>query len=58
MVALIMSEKVGVFAALKDKDLFNKAHLEYRVLTWPGEIDLASDAMHDAIKQKGRWVLQ
>lgn len=58
MVKLIMSDKAGVFAALKDQDLFNKAHLEYGVLTWPGEIDLAPDAMHDAIKQKGRWVLQ
>lgn len=58
MVKLIMSDKAGVFAALKDQDLFNKAHLEHGVLTWPGEIDLAPDAMHDAIKQKGRWVLQ
>lgn len=57
MVNLIMSEGAGVFAALKDKDLFNKAHLEYGVLTWPGEIDLAPDAMHDAIKENGRWVL-
>lgn len=58
MVKLIMSEHAGVFSALKDRDLFNMAHLEYGVLTWPGEIDLAPDAMHDAIKQKGRWVLQ
>lgn len=58
MVKLIMSDKAGVFAALKDRDLFNKAYLEYGVLTWPGEIDLAPDAMHDAIKQKGRWILQ
>lgn len=58
MVQLIMSDKAGVFAALKDQAIFYKAHLEYGVLTWPGEIDLAPDAMHDAIKQKGRWVLQ
>lgn len=58
MVKLIMSDKAGVFAALKDSAIFEKAHLEYGVLTWPGEIDLAPDAMHDAIKQTGRWVLQ
>ena len=58
MVKLIASDKAGVFTALKDIELFNKAYLEYGVLTWPGEIDLAPDAMHDAIKQKGRWVLQ
>ena len=58
MSQLIMSERAGVFAALKDRDLFNQAHLEYGVLTWSGEIDLAPDAMHDAIKLNGRWVLQ
>tara|TARA_Y100000588_G_C14211952_1_gene907068 strand:- start:398 stop:760 length:363 start_codon:yes stop_codon:yes gene_type:complete len=58
MTALIMSERAGVFSILKDKAIFDQAHLEYGVLTWPGEIDLAPDAMHDAIKQKGRWILQ
>ena len=58
MITLIMSNRAGVFAALKDLKLFNQAHLEYGVLTWPGEIDLAPDAMHDAVKKYGRWVLQ
>lgn len=57
MIELIMSEKAGVFKVLKDKNLFKEAHLVYGVVTWPGEIDLAPDAMHDAIKQNGRWVL-
>jgi hypothetical protein len=26
-------------------------------VTWPGEIDLAPDAMHDEIKKNGKWVL-
>jgi hypothetical protein len=25
---------------------------------WPGEIDLAPDAMYDEIKKQGRWVLE
>jgi hypothetical protein len=58
MVQFIMSERAGVFAALKNQDLFNQAYLEYGVLTWPGEIDLAPDAMHDAITRNGRWVLR
>jgi hypothetical protein len=58
MIKLIMGARAGVFAALKNIKIFNQAHLEYGVLTWPGEIDLAPDAMHDAIQQKGRWVLQ
>lgn len=57
MAQLIMSDKAGVFSALKDEVIFNQAYLLHGVLTWPGEIDLAPDAMHAAIKQKGRWVL-
>ena len=54
---LVMSDKAGVFAALRDPAVFNRAHLEYGVVTWPGEIDLAPDAMHEEIKKQGRWVL-
>lgn len=46
-----MSDKAGVFAALSDHDLFNKAHLEYGVPTWLGKIDLTPDGMYDVIKQ-------
>ena len=54
----IFSHKSGVFAKLKDTKLFNQVYLEYGVVTWPGEIDLAPDAMHDEIKQHGKWILQ
>ncbi|NNM60240.1 MAG: DUF2442 domain-containing protein [Legionellales bacterium] len=57
MKALIMREKAGVFAALRDIDTFNQVYLEYGVATWPNEIDLAPDAMHRVIKQQGIWVL-
>lgn len=57
MAALIMSDKAGVFAALKNRALFNQVHLEYGVATWPSEIDLAPDAMYQEVKSKGRWVL-
>lgn len=53
---LIMSDKAGVFAALRDKALFAKAYVEYGAVVWPGEIDLAPDAMYDEIKNQGRWV--
>jgi hypothetical protein len=53
----VKSDKAGVFAALKDVSLFNQVHLEHGVATWPGEIDLAPDAMHDEIKLHGKWVL-
>lgn len=28
------------------------------IVTWPGELDLAPDAMHRHIKESGEWVLQ
>ena len=58
MMNFVTSEKAGIFAVLKDPHLFSQAHIEYGVVTWPGEIDLAPDAMHYEIKQKGRWVLK
>ena len=53
---LILSNRAGVFAALRDPALFAKAHVEYGAVVWPGEIDPAPDAMYDEIKNQGRWV--
>lgn len=55
---LIMSPKAGVFSKLKDNAIFNQVHIEFGVATWPGEIDLAPDAMHEEIKKHGKWILQ
>lgn len=53
----ILGSGAGVFAVLKDVKLFNQVYLEFGALTWPGEIDLAPDAMHHEIKQNGTWIL-
>lgn len=58
MSRLIFSDKAGVFAALRDPTLFAQAHFEIGVVTWPGEIDLAPDAMYKEIRQHGKWVLE
>jgi hypothetical protein len=55
MSQLIVAPGAGVFAALADEQLFAQAHLEHGAVTWPGEIDLAPDAMHHAIKEHGAW---
>jgi len=55
---LIRSAGAGVFSALADPALFAQARVEYGAVTWPGEIDLAPDAMYAAIKKTGTWVLQ
>jgi hypothetical protein len=47
----------GVFAHLKDPQAFRQAYVNDGVLSWPGELDLAPDAMHDAIAAHGTWVL-
>jgi hypothetical protein len=54
----IMSSKAGVFASLRDINAFNQVYLEHGAVTWPGEIDLAPDAMHDEIKRYGKWALK
>lgn len=54
----VSNPKAGVFKALKDPALFNQAYIEYGVVTWPGEIDLAPDVMHAAIKKDGVWILK
>ncbi len=47
----------GVFTHLKDDAQFAEVRVVDGVVTWPGELDLAPDAMHLAIKTAGEWVL-
>lgn len=54
---LVHSPRAGVFATLRDEALFSQVSLSYGAVTWPGELDLAPDAMYDAIRQDGEWVL-
>jgi hypothetical protein len=48
----------GVFEVLKDPALFKQAYVEHGAVTWPGELDLAPDAMYHEIKAHGEWVLR
>jgi len=52
------SHLTGVFEVLKDEDYFNKAFINHGAVTWPGELDVAPDAMHSEIKRNGQWVLE
>ena len=47
----------GVFQALSDPSLFARVSCTQGFVEWPGEIDLAPDAMHDEIRARGRWIL-
>ena len=57
MGALIHSDQAGVFAALADPARFAQAFVDYEAVTWPGELDLAPDAMCQGIKAAGEWVV-
>lgn len=48
----------GVFEALKDPEVFRQAKVEFGTVSWPGDIDLAPDAMYREIKSTGEWVLR
>lgn len=59
MRTLLTSEKVvgTVFEALRDVLLFSQARIHFGAVEWPGEIDLAPDAMYAEIRAHGVWVL-
>ncbi len=46
----------GVFAHLQDPEQFKKVSIIDGVVTWPGDLDLAPDAMHRRIKASGEWI--
>jgi hypothetical protein len=47
----------GVFTHLIDPAQFGTVKLVGGVVTWPEELDLAPDAMHDEIKRNGVWII-
>jgi len=54
--AFIHSPDAGVFEALRNPYAFGQAYLQWGALTWPGELDLAPDAMYDAIREAGVYI--
>ncbi|MGZ9082178.1 MAG: DUF2442 domain-containing protein [Rhodoplanes sp.] len=57
MSQLIQASHAGVFAALRDDALFRQVHVALGAVTWPGDLDLAPDAMYQAIRTRGGWIL-
>ncbi len=48
--ALVHSRGAGVFAQLADSAHFAQVFVKHGAVSWPGEIDLAPDAMYAEIK--------
>lgn len=46
-----------VFEPLRDPATFAQAQVVLGAVQWPNGADLAPDAMYDAIRELGRWVL-
>jgi hypothetical protein len=38
--------------------VFEQAHIDNGAVAWPGNLDLAPDVMHQAVKATGEWVLR
>ena len=57
MSRLIHAEDAGVFAVLADPRRFAEVFILHGAVSWPGGIDLAPDAMHDAIEKHGVWTI-
>ncbi|MCM2258607.1 MAG: DUF2442 domain-containing protein [Vicinamibacteria bacterium] len=47
-----------VFEPLRDASRFAQAMCLDGAVTWPGGLDLAPDAMYDAIRTRGEWTLE
>jgi hypothetical protein len=47
----------GVFEPLKEPAFFAQVSCTNGFVEWPGEIDLAPDAMYEEISDHGTWVL-
>ncbi|WP_108468482.1 DUF2442 domain-containing protein [Polynucleobacter difficilis] len=48
----------GVFTSLQNPKFFNQVRINGGAVSWPGDIDLAPDSMHAAIRKSGDWVLR
>lgn len=58
LAGFLNSPSAGVFTALRDESLFRQARIALGAVTWPGELDLAPDAMHREIKEHGTWFVK
>lgn len=55
MSALVNSPDAGIYAALKDAQLFQKVSIELGALTWPNGADLDPLWAHEEISKNKTW---
>jgi Protein of unknown function (DUF2442) len=57
MAQLVSAPRTTMFTPLYDPSLFSQVTVEFGVVTWPGEIDLAPDVMYSELQERGEWIL-
>jgi hypothetical protein len=57
-VQLPREELIGVLAPLRDSDFFNRVFIDQGAVAWPGDIDLAPDAMYKQVASDADRVRQ
>lgn len=55
MSALVNSSNAGIFAALKDVQLFQQVNVELGAITWPNGADLDPVWVHEEISKNKTW---
>jgi hypothetical protein len=54
----LFGPRPGVFEHLRDEKQFAEVYVNDGAVTWPGELDLAPDAMYDDIKAQGSYTIK
>jgi hypothetical protein len=47
----------GVFEPIRDPELFAQVFVDQGAVAWPGDLDLAPDAMYEQIRAHGEWLI-
>ena len=58
LAGFLSSASAGIFAALRDENLFRQAQLRLGTVVWPNDLDLAPDTIYREIKEHGTWVVR
>jgi hypothetical protein len=58
LTTLLTSPCMGVFAVLADPERFAKVGVELGAVTWEDGLDLAPDAMYQALRSGPVWIVE
>ena len=49
-----IKDMVEPLAPLRDRSFFERVYIDHGAVAWPGEIDLAPDAMYEQVSEQGK----